>query len=131
AGPPGVARVRRPEHPISVGLVLFIRSGRVVTAVALLLTAACGSPAGGPAPGPPPAASSAAVAPSAPPSPAPSAARSAPRVLASGLDVPWGIAFLPDGSALVTERRSARLLRVGADGTVTPAGVVAGGAAAG
>jgi len=52
-------------------------------------------------------------------------------VLASGLDVPWGIAFLPDGNALVTERRSARLLRVGADGTVTPVGVVAGVAASG
>jgi glucose/arabinose dehydrogenase len=52
-------------------------------------------------------------------------------VLASGLDVPWGIAFLPDGNALVTERRSARLLRVGADGTVTPVGVVAGVAPAG
>lgn len=45
--------------------------------------------------------------------------------------MPWGIAFLPDGNALITERRSARLLRVGADGTVTPVGVVAGVAASG
>jgi glucose/arabinose dehydrogenase len=40
--------------------------------------------------------------------------------IATGLDVPWGIAFLPDGRAVVTLRGEARLLIVGPDGTVTP-----------
>lgn len=47
-------------------------------------------------------------------------------VLASNLAVPWGLAFLPDGSALVSERESHRIVRVDARGTVSDAGTVPG-----
>ncbi|WP_245992442.1 PQQ-dependent sugar dehydrogenase [Prauserella muralis] len=39
-----------------------------------------------------------------------------PEELTTGLEAPWGLTFLPDGTALVSERISGRILRVPADG---------------
>lgn len=41
------------------------------------------------------------------------------RVLATGLQAPWGLAFLPDGRALVSERDSGRLVSINSSGTVS------------
>src|ERR1700742_3222796 len=48
--------------------------------------------------------------------PAPSATRVTRKTIATGLHVPWGIAFLPGGDALVAERTTGRILRVPRNG---------------
>lgn len=58
----------------------------------------------------------------------PGGAQRGPRVvrtLVDQLEVPWGLAFLPDGSAVVTERISGRVLGVDSDGAVSRLGGVA------
>lgn len=46
--------------------------------------------------------------------------------IATGLNVPWGIAFLASGDALVSQRDDGSIVRVATDGTVTPLGPVPG-----
>jgi glucose/arabinose dehydrogenase len=41
-----------------------------------------------------------------------------------GLDIPWGLDFLPGGDALVTERATRRILRVAPQGQVQPVGEI-------
>src|SRR5215468_8845512 len=94
----------------------------VIAVSAALVCSACATGAG-------PAPSTAAPASSAPArggAPAPAARVGKPSVLVQNLAVPWAIAFLPDGDALVTERDSARLLRVTPHGEVSTVGMVPG-----
>ncbi|MFE3452325.1 PQQ-dependent sugar dehydrogenase [Nonomuraea sp. NPDC059194] len=56
----------------------------------------------------------------------PSTAPGEPRTVARDLQVPWSIAFLGDGDALVTERDRARLVRVTPAGRVTSLGEIDG-----
>ncbi|HEU0102952.1 MAG TPA: PQQ-dependent sugar dehydrogenase [Mycobacteriales bacterium] len=91
-----------------------LRPAALALLVGVTLTACSGTPDPGTAAptAVPPAPSAPATSPAAPPPPA----AGAPQVLASGLEAPWGLAFLPGGDALVSERDTARLLRIPAAG---------------
>jgi hypothetical protein len=53
------------------------------------------------------------------------------KAIAANLDAPWGIAFLPDGSALIAERDSGAIQHMTQPGVVNSVGSVAGVAARG
>lgn len=61
-----------------------------------------------------------------PTTPPPTTVRVTPHVITSGLEVPWGLAFLPDGNALVSERDTARIHRVEASGARSVVATVPG-----
>jgi glucose/arabinose dehydrogenase len=100
---------------------VLLRGGAGVSLVGL---AACsgddaGTPSGpSPSATPTPSATSSAPATSAPPTPTetpePAPNPQVAGTVAEGIAVPWGIAFLPDGDALVGARDSGDLFRVGA-----------------
>lgn len=57
----------------------------------------------------------------------PPAAAKAPKIestIASGLNVPWGIAFLANGDALVSQRDDGTIVRISTDGSVTTVGTL-------
>lgn len=54
-----------------------------------------------------------------------------PQIVATGLAIPWGLGFLPDGSALVAERNSARVLQLRPGSAPTVVTTINGVAAAG
>jgi glucose/arabinose dehydrogenase len=101
-------------------MTLRSRARLVVVATGTTLLAACSS-------GSPGSSGSSAVTPSAPAvttasvPPSTTTGQKAPdlskaQTMATGLDVPWGLAFLPDSSALVNERGTAKILRIPAGG---------------
>lgn len=98
------------------------RTVRVVAAVvaASAVLAGCSSgPRPSPSGGPPPTVSAA-------PEVGPVVPAGEPAVLVSGLTSPWSVVRLPSGSALISERDTAKILEYTAEGTVRTVGTVEG-----
>jgi glucose/arabinose dehydrogenase len=111
--------------------VQIMRAGTAAAGLSVLvLLAGCGSGDDSAAPTPTAPGTTAASSTAAPPAAASPTAASptavTPAVISSGLQVPWGLAFLPDGSALVSERETARIHQVRPDGRRTVVATVPG-----
>nr|WP_239069738.1 PQQ-dependent sugar dehydrogenase [Cellulomonas chitinilytica] len=91
----------------------------LVAAGALALTACTGDDGASPGPSSPPVVASPATPAATGPSGPATVQVTDVREITGDLDVPWGIAFLPGGSALVTLRDAAALVLVAADGGTT------------
>src|SRR4051794_8574767 len=79
---------------------------------AVVVLAACGSTDSEPASGANRATTRDATAPQAPATTAAARRAASTRTIATGLHVPWGIAFLPGGDALVSERTTGDILQI-------------------
>lgn len=109
------------KAPPSTGDRAYMVAVRLVGMAAVLALAAVGCGAATPAgsePAAPPTAAQPTVLP-----PGPAQLQVTGDVV-RGLEVPWGLDFLPGGDALVTERDTRRILRVTPDGRVTPVGEI-------
>lgn len=107
-----------------------MRHSLAVPAVsAALLVSACGAGGDDPSPAPAgttPTTSGSATATPGTDEPTRPARTGTPEVLTKGLEVPWGVTFLPDRSALVSERDRHRILRITLDGDTTEVGRISG-----
>jgi glucose/arabinose dehydrogenase len=91
-----------------------------VIGVTALLAGCAAAPAGVPAPVP-----TSTAAPSSTPEP-PALPTGEPVVIATGLESPWSIVRLASGSTLISERDTALIKAIGADGSVRVVGEIAG-----
>ena len=117
-------------------MTVWMRQGLVATSLALMLGATTACSSSTPAPLPrttQPTDLPSQPTPSAEPSTEPSESQQGggtggpPRAvgtLVDLLEVPWGVDFLPDGAAVVTERMTGRVLQVTPDGTLTRLGAI-------
>lgn len=115
-----------------------MRLHHVVTGVVLAAATACSgsTPDSQVDPTPSAAVTTQSVRPGSTTDPAPSVGKPAPtensqpdlepQVVVQGLEVPWGIAFLPDGSALIAERDDAMIQHLDPGGLITEIGTVPG-----
>lgn len=98
------------------------RAVLLMTGAAVGLLTSCAvtqQPAAAPAQGAPTAST-------APGRPGQSTPTGTPRTVASGLAVPWSVVFREDGTPLVSERDSGRVLELAEDGSARPVGTVGG-----